>query len=253
MKTAELNKWFGSLLDPARFEAADPSRNGLQVDNDGADITRVAFAVDACAQTIEKAASLGAGMLFVHHGLFWKDPLMVTGSHYKRIKLLMQANMALYASHLPLDAHVECGNNAGLAARLQLENIQPFARYRGMEIGYFGALSAPASLDALCAALFPDGHKPRDLLPFGPKHISSVGIVSGGAADEVHQAIGLGLDLFITGEITHEIYHPALENGISVIACGHYYSETVGPRLVSARLAKETGMDTVFIDAPTGL
>ncbi len=253
MKTGDLDRWFSALLDPERYEAADPSRNGLQVDNDGADITRIAFAVDACLETVERARSAGAGMLFVHHGLFWQDCERITGIHYGRIKALLGANMALYASHLPLDAHPEVGNNAGLAARLGLANLEPFGEWHGCDIGFRGETASPASLDDILGRLFPDGKKAAHVLPFGPKGISRIGIVSGGASDEVHQAIALGLDLFITGEIGHEIYHAALENGISVIAGGHYQTETVGVRLVAERLGRETGIDTVFIDVPTGL
>ncbi len=253
MKTGDLDKWFRVLLKPEGYEAADPSRNGLQVDNDGTDIIRVAFAVDACLETVERAHRAGAGMLFVHHGLFWQESECVTGIHYRRIKALLDANLALYASHLPLDAHPEVGNNAGLAARLGLVNREPFGEWHGRDIGFRGDTAAPMNIDDIMSKLFPDGKKPAHVLPFGPEAVTRIGIVSGGASDEVHQAIALGLDLFITGEIGHEIYHAALENGIHVIAGGHYQTETVGVRLVAERLGRETGIDTVFIDVPTGL
>lgn len=253
MTTSELDRWFVRLLKPELYEASDPSRNGLQVDNDGSDITRVAFAVDACLETIERAALAGAGMLFVHHGLFWREPERVTGNHYRRLKTLFGANMALYASHLPLDAHPENGNNSGIAIRIGLENLKPFGEWHGCHIGFSGEFAKPMSLDGVLSLLFPDGKKPAHILPFGPSEIRTVGIVSGGASDEVHQAIAQGLDLYITGEIEHEAYHPALENRISVIAGGHYQTETIGVRLVAERLGLETGLDTVFIDVPTGL
>ena len=253
MTTTELDAWFSQLLNPGAFASHDPSQNGLQVDNDGADITRVAFAVDACAETIARAARAGAGMLFVHHGLFWGESLRLVDTHYQRIKTLLGANMALYASHLPLDANPLVGNNSGLAARIGLENLQPFGEWRGLEIGFRGTFPVPVSLDDVLSRLFPDGKKPAHVLPFGSKEIRSAGIISGGASDEVSQAIDLGLDLYITGEIEHEAYHPALEGKISVIAGGHYQTETVGVRLVAERLGRETGIDTVFIDVPTGL
>jgi dinuclear metal center YbgI/SA1388 family protein len=252
MTTRELDRWFSALLEPGRFPA-DPSLNGLQVDNDGADIARVAFAVDACEETILRAARSGAGLLFVHHGLFWGDSVPVTGAHYRRLRALLGANIALYASHLPLDAHPDLGNNAGLAARLGLEGLEPFGEWRGATIGFAGSFARPLSLDEVLAKLFPDGKKPAHVLPFGPAQIRTVGIVSGGASDEVHQAIARGFDLYITGEIEHEAYHAALENRISVIAGGHYQTETVGAQLVAARLGTEMGIDTVFLDVPTGL
>ncbi|ULQ58975.1 Nif3-like dinuclear metal center hexameric protein [Brucepastera parasyntrophica] len=253
MTSAELEKWFNNLLNPGHFAAADPSKNGLQVDNSGKDINRVAFAVDACFETMERAEQAGAGMLFVHHGLFWRDPLCITGSHYKRIKKLLDADMALYASHLPLDAHPECGNNSGLVRRLGLENIELFGEYHGMLIGFRGTLPGPAKLGEITSRLFVNGQKPLHVLPFGPETVRTAGIISGGAGEDVVQAIEEGLDLFITGEISHEIYHTALENRINVIAGGHYQTETVGPGLVAERLGQETGIDTLFIDVPTGL
>lgn len=253
MTTKELDRWFSATLHPERYEAADPSLNGIQVDNDGADVARVAFAVDACLETVERAIQAGAGMLFVHHGLFWGSNVPVTGRHYRLFRRMIEGNLALYASHLPVDAHPECGNNAGLAARLGLEGLEPFGTWHGMALGFRGALPQPLKLDAVISRLFPDGKKPLHVLPFGPGQIRTVGVVSGGAADEVHEAIALGLDCYVTGEIGHEQYHPAMENRITVIAGGHYQTETVGPRLVGERLARETGIDAIFIDVPTGL
>ncbi len=253
MTSNDLDLWFTHLLHPEQFAAADPSQNGIQVDNDGADITRVAFAVDACQSTIERAVRAGAGMLFVHHGLFWGAPLRIKGIMHTRIKTLIDSNLALYASHLPLDAHSDAGNNSGLAARLGLMNVVPFGEWHDCCIGYRGETAGETSLDEILVRLFPDGKKPLHMLPFGPKNIRTVGIISGGASDELSQAIDLGLDLYITGEITHQEYHLALENKIHVIAGGHYQTETVGVRLVSERLGRETGIDTVFIDVPTGL
>jgi len=253
MTTGELDRWFRDLFQPDAFQASDPALNGIQVDNDGSGISRVAFAVDACEETIHRAAEMGAGMLFVHHGLFWKVPLAIRGSHYRRVKALLNSNLSLYASHLPLDAHPEVGNNAGIARSIGLGASEPFGEWRGSVIGCRGELPESVGIDEVVARLFPDGKQPAHILPFGPKEIRTVGVVSGGASDEVHQAIALGLDLFITGEFEHEAYHPAMEAGINVIAGGHYQTETFGIRLVAERLARETGIDTVFVDVPTGL
>lgn len=253
MKVRDITLWFDHLLECDRYEAADPSKNGLQVDNDGTDVVRIAFSVDACLETIERAAAAGAGMLVVHHGLFWKDPERVTGPHYRRVKALLNANMALYASHLPLDAHPEVGNNAGLADRLGLEDRQPFGLWRGAVIGVRGSFVQPVTVDALIRRLFPGDEQPPCVLPFGPAEMRTAAVVSGGAASEMYQAIDAGCDCFITGEIGHEEYHHARENGITVIAGGHYRTETVGVQLLASRLGRETGLDTVFIDVPTNL
>lgn len=253
MTVSDLDRWFREYLQPERFASGDPSMNGVQVGNDGADVTTVAFAVDACAETIERASRAGAGMLFVHHGLFWGEPIAVSGAHYRRVKALLDGNVALYASHLPLDAHPETGNNSGIAKALGLGPLEPFGEWHGLDIGWKGAFPEPVTLDEAIARLFPDGRESLRVLPFGPKDIRTCAIVSGGGADEVTQAIEQGLDLFVTGEIGHEQYHEALENRISVIAGGHYRTETFGIRLTAARLANETGINVVLLDVPTGL
>lgn len=253
MTTKELSCWFDTVLETSRYSEVDVSKNGLQVDNDGAEISKVAFAVDACLETIMRAKAAGAGMLVVHHGLFWKNPERVIGSHYQRLHAFITANIALYASHLPLDAHSELGNNAGLADRISLIKRKPFGIVNGCVIGVSGVFEKPISLDTLCGRLFPSDAQPPHLLPFGPQKIRNAAVVSGGAAAEMHQAIAAGFDCFITGEIGHEEYHHALENKITVVAGGHYRTETLGVQQLAARLSRETGLDTVFIDVPTNL
>ncbi len=253
MTAREIARWLDRYLDSGRYDGADPSKNGLQADNAGGGVSRVAFAVDACLEAVQRASAAGAGMLVVHHGLFWRDAEPVVGAHYRRIKALLDADMALYASHLPLDAHPVSGNNAGLAARLGLEGLEPFGEWHGATIGLRGSVPGGISLAEVLARLDPDRTMSPRVLPFGPTRIASVAVVSGGGADELYQAIERGVDCFVTGEIGHEEYHHALENGITVVAAGHYATETVGPRLVMAEFARDTGVDSIFIDVPTGL
>ncbi|MDR0290697.1 MAG: Nif3-like dinuclear metal center hexameric protein, partial [Treponema sp.] len=118
--SAKLDSFFRSFLEIDGFADTDNSLNGIQVDNDGGEIGKVAFGVDASMETFERAAALGAGMLFVHHGLFWGKPLQLTGTHRQRIKFLLDHNICLYAVHLPLDHHPQMGNNAVLAELLGL-------------------------------------------------------------------------------------------------------------------------------------
>lgn len=255
MTLSQLDEYFRSFLDMEGYRK-DPSLNGIQVENSAAgtkELGRVAFAVDACLETIQRAAQAGADVLFVHHGFFWGQCQRLTGSHYRRIRLLLDNDMALYACHLPLDASQEVGNNYGLARRLGLVDVVPFGEWHGMTIGVGGRLPEPLPVGQVVRRLFPDGEEPLHLLPFGPKEIRSVAIVSGGAARELSQAIEGGYDAFVTGEIGHEQYHQALEAGITVVAGGHYQTETVGVSLVMEKLAGDLGLDTVFIQVPTGL
>lgn len=255
MTLNELDAYFNSFLHKEDF-ASDPSRNGIQIQNSAPEskqITKVAFAVDACEATARRAQEAGAQLLFVHHGLFWGGCTPITGTHYKRIKAFLDADLALYASHIPLDANELVGNNFGLAARLNLQDVQPFGSWRGMRLGAIGTLPEPLTLEKLTARLFPEGEKPLHVLAFGKPLVSRVAIISGGAGDDFVQAVEVGADVYITGEVGHEEYHPIEEAGINVIAGGHYQTETVGVNLVRAKLEKDCGLETVFIDLPTGL
>ena len=253
MTVSDLDRWMRGLLDLAAFDAIDNSRNGLQVASRASEVTKVAFAVDASLESFRRAIEWGAQVLFVHHGILWDRPERVVGAFYERLSALIQGNLALYAAHLPLDQHPEVGNNIGIARHLGLVDIQPFGAHRGIKIGYKGTLPAPARLDEVVFRLSGRQGEQMRTLPFGPELISTVGIVSGGAARDVAQAVDEGLDLYVTGEPLHDIYHHCLESHIHVIFAGHYQSESFGVRSLSVRLARDTGLDTTYVDVPTGL
>jgi dinuclear metal center YbgI/SA1388 family protein len=251
--TEKLDTWFRSFLEIEEFFSVDTSLNGLQVDNEGGEIQKIAFAVDACLESFKRAADAGAGLLFVHHGLFWEKPLALTSSHRERIKFLLDHNLALYACHLPLDQHPEVGNNAALAELLGIEDPGPFGMYHGKKIGYKGNLKKPLSVDEAAKRISFGANRPVGVYPFGKKENLSCAVISGGAAFEVFQAIEEGVDLYVTGENSHSVYHHLLENGINMIAGGHYATEVWGVRSVMERCAHELYLDTEFIDVPTGL
>ena len=256
MNVFELDDYFKNLLNIDFFAKTDISQNGLQVRNSGKPVKKIAFAVDACMQTILLARERGADMLFVHHGLFWSTPLLLTGNHYDRIKTLLDSDMALYAVHLPLDAHPVYGNNAELAERFNLKDKKEFGFYGNCAAGIYGSLpieKTGISIDEAIRCLFPCGEKSAHILPFGKKEIKTIGIISGAAAAKIDEAIRLNLDLYITGEIGHSTYHTALENKINVIAGGHYQTETAGVKHVAKTLESDTGIETCFLDVPTGL
>jgi dinuclear metal center YbgI/SA1388 family protein len=251
MTTKQLDVFFKTLLNIEAWD--DVSLNGLQVDNDGTEVRKIAFAVDACMETFERTALAGAGMLFIHHGLFWGKPFPLNGSARTRLKFLLDNNIALYAVHLPLDQHPSLGNNAVLAQKLELENIEPFGLYHGKRIGFKGTLKQPLSIDEAVQRVAFMSRPPLSALPFGADKNRTVAIVSGGAADMVSQAIDEGVDLFVTGESSHTFYHYALEGRINVVAAGHYASEVWGVRAVMEHCVNELLIDAEFIDAPTGL
>lgn len=253
MTLPELDRYFRELLPLADLASTDSSLNGVQVECTDKAISHVAFAVDACMASFERAAAIGADLLFVHHGLFWGRPVAVTRSHYRRLKYLLEHDVALYAVHLPLDLHPQFGNNAGIAAALSLGEIEPFGSHRGFKIGFKGVLPEPLTVDGVLEKLGIDREACTALLPFGPEHSRSVGIVSGGAVLDVDQAIGEELDLYITGDALHQVYHTCLEEGINLVCGGHYQTEVWGVRLLAEKLASDTGLKTTFVDVPTGL
>jgi dinuclear metal center YbgI/SA1388 family protein len=253
MTTGKLDAFFADLLDVYGLAGTDVSLNGLQVDNDGAEVRKIAFAVDACRETFERAAAGGAGMLFVHHGLFWKEPLRIAGNHRQRIKALLDRNIALYAVHLPLDRHPRWGNNAVLAERLGLVDCEPFGLYHGCKIGFKGTLEKPLRIEEAVARIAFMDRPPLGIFPFGPEESRSAAVISGGAAEEALQAIDEGLDLFVTGESSHQVYHEALEGRLNMIAGGHYSTEVWGLRKVMEQCAAQLNMDVEFLDVPTGL
>jgi dinuclear metal center YbgI/SA1388 family protein len=231
---------------------ADSSNNGLQVEG-AAEVTRVALAVDASLAAFEGAANAGAQLLIVHHGLFWSKPILVTGIHRQRLGRLFEANVSLYAAHLPLDLHPEVGNNAVLARWLQLEEVSTFGDYEGQAAGYRGRLPAAVPLGEFAAQV--ESALQEQLVgiwPFGPPVVQSVGIVSGGAAFLLSQAAAAGVDVYLTGELSHGRYHEARELGLNVVFGGHYATETAGLHALGAHLADRFGLAIVFMDLPTG-
>jgi dinuclear metal center YbgI/SA1388 family protein len=253
MKIRELDAYIRTLLTIDEMTGTDNSMNGLQVGRFDKEVTRVAFAVDACLESITRAAEGGAEMLFVHHGLFWGREQPLVGPFYQRIAALIEHDLALYAAHLPLDMHPQYGNNAGLALRLGLVDLLPFGAYKKVKIGYKGRLPEALTLDQLLGRLGMQRDELPGFLSFGPDEISTVAVISGGADKEVEQAIAEGVDLYLTGEISHQVYHQCQEAGINLIAAGHYRTETVGVNLLADKIAEDKGLETFFIDLPTGL
>lgn len=253
MDVCAFDQWCRSFLEIDALTKVDKSLNGVQVGRSGGEIEVAAFAVDACAETIRRAAAAGAQLLFVHHGLFWNAGERIEGPLLERIRLLLESNMALYACHLPLDKHPEVGNNAVLARMLGLGNLRPFGLYHGVRIGFAGTFDPPISLDEAVRRVLPDGSSPLSLIPGRREVVRSAAVVSGGAGDNAFDAIAEGLDLFVTGESSHEAYHAVIESGLGYIGAGHYATETWGVKAVAERLSRELAVRTIFIDAPTGL
>ncbi len=253
MPACDLQKLAASadkLLDTKSFTDWPGAVNGLQVEKRGP-VTKIAAAVDGSLTTIRKARAAGADLLIVHHGLFWSPTHPWTGRRYELIRELIEANIAVYSSHLPLDAHPELGNNILLARALGLRETKPFFFDKGRHLGIRGELKiARAELAQRLAKA--TGAEPK-ILPGGGETCHQIGIVTGGAGAEMKIAAAEGVDTFITGEGPHWTFALAEDLVLNVFYGGHYATETFGVKALSAHLAKKFKLPWEFIDHPSGL
>ena len=228
----------------------DGAVNGLQAGNSGT-VTRIAAAVDASLATVKRAIAAKADLMVVIHGLFWSPAHPWTGKKYELLRLLVENNLAVYSSHLPLDAHPRLGNNAQLCAALGLKNPRPFFVSHGQTIGFQSRTKiSRAKLAAKLARA--TGAKPR-IIPGGGEICQRIGVVTGGAGGDLKLAVAEGVDTFITGEGPHWTYALAEELGINVLYGGHYATETFGVKALAAELSKKFKVPWEFLDHPTGL
>lgn len=224
--------------------------NGLQVDGRGP-ITKIAAAVDASLATVRLAIAARADLFVVHHGLFWSPAHPWTGKRYELLRLLLENNLAIYSSHLPLDAHPKLGNNAQLCAALGLRKLMPFFESHGQPIGL--QTRTKISRTELTARLArATGAQPR-LLPGGKEICRRIGVVTGGAGNDLKLAAAAGVDTFITGEGAHWTFALAEELGLNVFYAGHYATETFGVKALAAELSRKFKVPWTFLDYPTGL
>ncbi|MFC7201497.1 Nif3-like dinuclear metal center hexameric protein [Halospeciosus flavus] len=255
MRLSELVDRYDDELRTADYADVDASANGLQVGPPDGDVEHVAFAVDAAAETIEAAAEAGADVLVTHHGLVWGGLDRVTGREYGRIEPLVENDLALYVSHLPLDGHQELGNAAGVADVLDLVDRSPFGEVGPEHVGTIGRAVDPFSVDELAdlleTELEHDGEFVQ-VLDFGPDTVEDVAVLTGSGSDWLDEAVDAGADALVTGEGKQKVYHEAKEAGINVFLAGHYATETFGVRSLQA-LADEWGLETTYVEHPTGL
>jgi dinuclear metal center YbgI/SA1388 family protein len=249
----EITRYLDELLGVTKIPN-DSSNNGLQVEGKQT-VKKIIFSVDASLELFEIAVAAKADMIFVHHGISWgANPKRFSGVDGDRLRTLFCNDISLYAMHLPLDAHPEYGHNACLAEMLGVEEQIMFAKYCGVEIGVIGKLSEPLTPREIADSL--DAKLDGESMIFGDptSGVSKVGIISGGAGYEgISEAINLGLDCFITGEVGHSSYHLIKESGMPVIALGHYASEKPGVMKAMELVQHKFNLDCEFIDIPTGL
>ncbi len=252
VKLSDIVHYTDKLLRCAEVKDWSGAKNGLQLENDG-QITRLGAAVDSHIGVIEEAVNRGVDLLLVHHGLYWGDVTPVTGANYRKLRLAMNHNLALYGAHLPLDLHPKLGNNALLSKALGLtpSKGKPFFFEKEQYIGF--KYETKFTRDSLASKLTQVlGHAPT-ILPHGPEKIRKLGIVTGGAGGDLAKAAAEGIDTFITGEGPNHSFGQARELGINVFYGGHYATETFGVKALASQLSDHFQIPWQFIDVPTGL
>jgi dinuclear metal center YbgI/SA1388 family protein len=245
-----------TLLRTSEIPDYPGALNGVQVEHAGP-VTRCAVAVDASLRTIQGAIAGGANLLVVHHGLYWSGVQPLRGRYYERARLLLEHDVAVYSSHLPLDLHPSLGNNPLFARALGLEPSAGFARYQSVTVGVMGE----ADVETMSIAA-----KARDIAEREGGTLVTVGVEpgrrtrrwalctgAGASSDTLREAAMAGVDTLIVGEGPHHTGVEAQELGIAVLYAGHYATETFGVRAVGAELERAFGLPWTFVPAPTGL
>ncbi len=248
----EITDYVDEFLDIKNVADWPNALNGLQVENSGA-VKKIGAAVDAGEPVIREAAERGVSLLLAHHGLFWGGVQPLRDAFFRKIKIALNGDMAIYSAHLPLDVHPRVGNNALLCRALGFKKTEPFFFEKGRFIGFKATVSLTRSelVNRLGKAL--DSESLVRLCPGGPERVSCVGIVTGGAGGEIAKAANEGVDTFITGEGPHHSFIAAEELGINVLYGGHYATETFGVKALAEHLSTRFKMPWEFIDHPTGL
>jgi dinuclear metal center YbgI/SA1388 family protein len=247
--TSEILTELDRLLEPARFDDYCP--NGLQVPGP-AKVTTIATGVSAHAELFELAATERAELLIVHHGIFWgPSPGPLDALLKGRLQRLFDANIALAAYHLPLDAHLQIGNNALLARALGAEPIEPFAPHHGEPIGCLARLPGDGiPVSELVARVREATSREPLIFDSGPALVRTLAIVTGAGADYLADAAAAGADALLTGEPAERVMAQARETGLHFIAAGHYATETFGVKRLGEHLAERFPLRHVFIDVP---
>lgn len=252
----ELARYTDSLLETRTTSDYPNAVNGVQMHNQSP-IRKVAAAVDFSTRAIQGAVASGANLLVVHHGMFWGGLEPITGPHYRRVRMLIEADIAVYSSHLPLDRHPALGNNALLAKKFGLQPSGPFARFEDIFIGLCGESDIETAAIIKAAREFARTHGGdlRTSLVQAGRRTRKWAICTGAgaSADTVREACTMGVDTLIVGEGPHWTAIHAEENDLAIIYAGHYATETLGVCALAQHLSEKYDLPWSFMSAPTGL
>lgn len=243
MQLIDLRDYIGRLLEIDRFRDYCP--NGVQVEG-RPEICRIASGVTASHYLLEAATAWGADAILVHHGYFWRnEDATLTGIKKRRIAHLLQHDVTLLAYHLPLDAHPELGNNAQLGQRL---GLQAQGRFGEQDIAWHGELQQPQTLAGFAENINRSLQRAPQIIGDGELMLRRIAWCTGAAQGYFEQAVALGVDAFLTGEISEQNVHVARETGVAFIAAGHHATERYGVQALGNHLAQQFALEHRFFD-----
>ena len=243
MERAVLDNYLADYLQVHDFRDYCP--NGLQVEGRG-EIARIVTGVTASAALIEAAVADGADALIVHHGYFWRgEDARITGMRRRRLGLLFQHNLNLFAYHLPLDAHSEVGNNATLARQLGLEIA---TRFGDQNVATLGTVASGSTVASFARTITEKLGRPPMVIGDAARPLRRIAWCTGGAQGMFEQAIALNVDAYLSGEISEQTVHLARESGVAYIAAGHHATERYGVQALGEHLAQRFGVQHRFIE-----
>jgi dinuclear metal center YbgI/SA1388 family protein len=252
----EIAEYANELLQTKTTPDYPNALNGLQLENHS-EITGIAAAVDFSTRTIKGAIAKSTNLLVVHHGMFWEGSKHLTGPLYDKLRLLLENDIAVYSSHLPLDCHPKLGNNVLLARQLGLEPSGTFARFESISIGVSGESDLETAVLAERARHFAKNYDGElRTTPFGKTRRTKRWAICSGAgasAETLSEARELRIDTLIVGEGPHWTAVYAEENDVTIFYAGHYATETLGVRALADHLGERFAVSSSFVDAPTGL
>jgi len=243
MRLNELRDYIESELAVSRFRDYCP--NGVQVEG-RAEVRRIATGVTASQAVLEAATAWGADAILVHHGYFWRsEDAAITGIKKRRVAHLLKHDVSLLAYHLPLDAHPELGNNAQLGERL---GFIEKGRFGEQDIAMHGVLAQPQTLQQLTRHIQHTLQREPQVIGHANPNIARIAWCSGAAQGYFEQAVALGVDAFLTGEISEQNVHVAQETGIAFFAAGHHATERFGVQALGEHLAARFALEHRFFD-----
>lgn len=248
MLLSDFSKWLSDLLEPSKYKDFCP--NGLCVEA-SSEVTKVVTGVSFRDSLIEEAIKLGANCILVHHphGFWANDTKLPIGILGKKVQKLMKHEISLFGFHLPLDGHIEFGNNALIASKLGMKRITGFMSSGERDVGCIASLPNPISRDEFLNRIqkqFPLGIQHK--LLYGSETIQKIGICSGGGSSGIDEAFSLGVDLFLTGEIKEQTPIFVEEKRQNVISCGHHRTEIFGVEALAKKINNELNIQASFID-----